>query len=837
VLCLLGPSELRSQDGVRPLELRPKGLALLAYLAVVGEPQARPGLADLLFPEAANPRDSLRWYLSYLRRQLPDVLRSDRVRVSAHIATDVAAFRSGAARILDGCSLAEAAQALALYRGDLCEGLALDASADFDNWLYVQEDELRRLFRRATQRFARQALTQGHGAMAAPSLLRLTAIDPYFEEGHVLLVEATEASGNAVGARHVYDRYQRIVRSELHAEPRHELAARYEPKQPTGRELPLDELVPLREITMHVVEWPGQDPAILYVHGSGMHALRFTAWGELLSPEVRTVAVDLRGHGYSDKPPSGYGVDDHVSDLLELIAALGLDRPIMFGHSLGGSIATFVAEAAGDTVGGLVLLDAVVGDQAFIESASVVLQPIAATLDHRFGFEEYQSLWAEEDDGSQWMRWIARSARMDLAPLPDGTFRRRALRQALADEWASVAERDALSALSRVSAPVLVVHADAPWTVEVNANTRSPATPYIDHATVNAQLAAAHDARLYVSRGQHHSDLILRPNTGAIDAVREFAKELRRRGATARSRRRAARTRPREVSLPRGMRSPGFQFGGLSRMSLSQVPSSAWSLNTANTPLLPGAGRRGELTVGNAVGPVGSTRRLTTRCRNRLTASCPSAQDRSRSFQAGQLRGCLLARGRFRSRSKAGVSRLAALRVAGADPSHRGDAGKRRGATQSRQQRERREWEAANPRASSDPESFTREILPGIQGVPLSELATATGLSLLYVSQIRRGVRVPHRRHWAALVAASTVHPASSSAPASSLGSTDPNASTRGIRGRHRAEQRPLGGSRRITARRRRQRRVEASAFPDPKTRTQVRKLCLDAVQGREDFI
>src|SRR5262245_33946888 len=81
VLCLLGPCELRSQNGSRPLELRPKGLALLAYLTLVEEPQPRTRLADLLFPDAASPRDSLRWYLSYLRRHLPDTLTSDRTGV------------------------------------------------------------------------------------------------------------------------------------------------------------------------------------------------------------------------------------------------------------------------------------------------------------------------------------------------------------------------------------------------------------------------------------------------------------------------------------------------------------------------------------------------------------------------------------------------------------------------------------------------------------------------------------------------------------------------------------------------------------------------------------
>src|SRR5262249_51480081 len=49
MLCLLGPPELRSRDSVGPLELRPKALALLAYLVVTREPQPRNRLAELLF--------------------------------------------------------------------------------------------------------------------------------------------------------------------------------------------------------------------------------------------------------------------------------------------------------------------------------------------------------------------------------------------------------------------------------------------------------------------------------------------------------------------------------------------------------------------------------------------------------------------------------------------------------------------------------------------------------------------------------------------------------------------------------------------------------------------
>jgi hypothetical protein len=58
-------------------------------------------------------------------------------------------------------------------------------------------------------------------------------------------------------------------------------------------------------------------------------------------------------------------------------------------------------------------------------------------------------------------------------------------------------------------------------------------------------------------------------------------------------------------------------------------------------------------------------------------------------------------------------------------------------------------WEQQHGNAV-DPTEFEREILPLLQGVPIARLVQGTGLSLRYVSQIRRGERVPHRRHWQA---------------------------------------------------------------------------------------
>ena len=520
MLCLLGPAALLANGQLRTLDIRPKALALLVRLALDSAPIEREVLADLLFPDAATPRESLRWHLSYLRSRLPDALAIDRKAVAARIPTDVTAFRAGAERILDDSAASGAPETLALYRGDLCTGLHVAASADFHNWFYVQEDELRRTFRRATVAHARAALAAGRPGDAIPSLRRLTEVDPYLEDGHVLLVQALEAAGREDEARYAYDRYQRIVRTELHAEPRAELARRFESGTLTGSALPLDELVPVEAITMHVVDWPGEEPSILAIHGSAGHAYGLTALGERLAPDVRFVAVDLRGHGFSDKPPTGYGVEEHVEDVLELIDALGLERSILLGHSIGGAIATFAAEAARDRVGGLVLFDAVVGDRAFVERASFVVEEFGPSLEQRFAsFDEYHRRWLAEPEDSPWRRWLERSDRMELAPLPNGRLRRRSLREALAGEWASVARSDALGALSRVAVPVLVVHADAPW----------DGAPYLDEATIEAQIAAARDSGLYVASGQNHGDIIRRPSDGLVRALKNFALDLRAR--------------------------------------------------------------------------------------------------------------------------------------------------------------------------------------------------------------------------------------------------------------------------------------------------------------------
>jgi hypothetical protein len=92
---------------------------------------------------------------------------------------------------------------------------------------------------------------------------------------------------------------------------------------------------------------------------------------------------------------------------------------------------------------------------------------------------------------------------------------------------------------------------------------------------------------------------------------------------------------------------------------------------------------------------------------------------------------------------------LTKLRADGKDPAQTPQAKRKMGAANSKQMLAVRAWDREHERP--DPEIFKREILPAIQDIPLRNLTTATGLSVQHCGDIRRGLRVPHPRHWEAL--------------------------------------------------------------------------------------
>ncbi len=97
--------------------------------------------------------------------------------------------------------------------------------------------------------------------------------------------------------------------------------------------------------------------SMLLVHGMQCNHTHMLEQLRHFSSRYRVVAVDLRGHGQSDKPHSTYSNREFNDDLIALCETLGLKRPVAMGHSFGGSNLLHLTEHHPDVLGGLVILD------------------------------------------------------------------------------------------------------------------------------------------------------------------------------------------------------------------------------------------------------------------------------------------------------------------------------------------------------------------------------------------------------------------------------------------------------------------------------------------------
>lgn len=103
----------------------------------------------------------------------------------------------------------------------------------------------------------------------------------------------------------------------------------------------------------------GSGPDIVLIHGvTGDLSIWFLSKTlQTLSETYRVTAYDLRGHGYSDAPPSGYTSADHAADLFGLLDVIGAPSASLVGHSFGGVIAAHAAVLQPGRVSSVVLSD------------------------------------------------------------------------------------------------------------------------------------------------------------------------------------------------------------------------------------------------------------------------------------------------------------------------------------------------------------------------------------------------------------------------------------------------------------------------------------------------
>jgi pimeloyl-ACP methyl ester carboxylesterase len=268
-------------------------------------------------------------------------------------------------------------------------------------------------------------------------------------------------------------------------------------------------------VSLAVHEWPGVGPAVVCVHGLTANHTCWASVADVLSPDYRVIAYDLRGRGNSDKPATGYSLPIHCQDLAGLLDRLGLQRAVIVGHSLGAHIALRFAVALPRRVSKLVLVD------GGIDVRPGILDSLAPAI-KRLGVE-FPSLEAFLQTvrglpmlAGRWNDYLERYFRYDVETLPGGAVRSKAATHAIEEELTNLRRERLWVYHHQVKCPTLILRApDGLLTATDCLMTQEEA---------EAMAHAIPKSRLVVVPNTNHYTVVMGHNPKVKTALRRFLK-------------------------------------------------------------------------------------------------------------------------------------------------------------------------------------------------------------------------------------------------------------------------------------------------------------------------
>jgi non-heme chloroperoxidase len=113
-----------------------------------------------------------------------------------------------------------------------------------------------------------------------------------------------------------------------------------------------------KDLKPEVLDWGGSGRPVVLLGGLGATAHVFDDFSVKLTSQYHVYGITRRGYGESSVPMSGYSADRLGDDVVAVLDALKLEKPVLVGHSLAGEEMSSVATRHYDRIAGLVYLEA-----------------------------------------------------------------------------------------------------------------------------------------------------------------------------------------------------------------------------------------------------------------------------------------------------------------------------------------------------------------------------------------------------------------------------------------------------------------------------------------------
>ncbi len=118
-----------------------------------------------------------------------------------------------------------------------------------------------------------------------------------------------------------------------------------------------EDYIEINGVKLHYYRAGSGEQTIILLHGASDNGMCWKPTTDLLADEYEVIMPDAQGHGLSDRLGSDFKFTDHAHQVAGLIKELGINKPVIMGHSMGGSATTNTAALYPDIPKAIILED------------------------------------------------------------------------------------------------------------------------------------------------------------------------------------------------------------------------------------------------------------------------------------------------------------------------------------------------------------------------------------------------------------------------------------------------------------------------------------------------